>query len=87
MKKLTMFVLADCPYCRQALVWREELCREDARLAEVPVEVVDEAVHPGLADAYPYYYVPSFFLGQEKLFEGVPTKEAVRAALEAAMRA
>lgn len=87
MKPLTMFILKDCPYCRQALLWMQELRQEDARLAEVPVEVVDEAVHPDLADAYPYYYVPSFFLGREKLFEGVPTKETVRAALEAAMRA
>lgn len=87
MKPLTMFILKDCPYCRQALLWMQELRQEDARLAEVPVEVVDEAVHPDLADAYPYYYVPSFFLGREKLFEGVPTKETVRAVLEAAIGA
>lgn len=87
MKPLTMFILKDCPYCRQALLLMQELRQEDARLAEVPVEVVDEAVHPDLADAYPYYYVPSFFLGREKLFEGVPTKETVRAVLEAAIGA
>ena len=48
---------------------------------------MDEAAQPEIADAYAYYYVPSFFLGREKLFEGVPTKDAVRAVLEAAIGA
>ena len=37
MKPLTMFILKDCPYCRQALLWMQELRQEDARLAEAEV--------------------------------------------------
>ena len=57
MKPLTMFILKDCPYCRQALLWMQELRQEDARLAEAEVQIVDEAAQPEIVDAYAYYYL------------------------------
>ena len=41
--------------------------------------MVDEKKHPEIAEKYDYYYVPTFFVGGEKVHEGVPTKEAVEA--------
>ena len=46
---------------------------------------MDEEENPKLAETLDYYYVPSFFVDGKKLMEGVPTKEKVKAVLDAAM--
>ena len=38
-----------------------------------------------LAESYDYWYVPCFFIGKDKLMEGVPSKEKVKAAMDAAL--
>lgn len=45
--------------------------------AKVPFTVIDENINPEIADQYDYYYVPTFFAGNMKIMEGVPTKEAI----------
>ena len=46
--------------------------------------MIDEKKEPAVADKYDYYYVPTFFAGDEKIAEGVPTKEGVEKAFRAA---
>ena len=70
--KLTEFVLARCPYCLQARELIEELRAERPELASIELEIIDEARHPALAERYDYYRVPSFFLGERKLYEADP---------------
>ncbi len=70
--KLTAFILSSCPYCLQASELIEELYAERPELAKIEIDYIDEADEPELAERYDYYRVPSFFLGEEKLYEADP---------------
>ena len=70
--KITEFVLAGCPYCAQARELIAELRAERPELYAVKIDVVDESVESELADRYDYYRVPSFFIGERKLYEANP---------------
>ena len=72
--KLTEFVLPRCPYCRRAAELLEELRAEKPEYAAVGLEVTDESARPDIAGRFDYYYVPSFFLGGEKLYEADPSR-------------
>ena len=72
MKKLTIFIMASCPYCRKAEDAVKELRSEDPAYEKVEIEWIDETVHPEIAGRYDYYYVPSVFCGDEKLYECSP---------------
>ena len=62
MKKLTMFVLEDCPYCKQAFAIQEQLCRQEPRYREIEIQVIEEEQHKDIAAQYDYYYVPCYFI-------------------------
>ena len=85
MEKLTLFYLPSCPHCRLAIKCLEELCSKDPAYASIPVERIDESVNKKLASQYDYWYVPCFYLGQRKLFEGHMEKEDVRRVLDEAL--
>ena len=87
MKELTMFFFPECPYCRQAFRWHEELFREHPEYKNVPLRLIDEHKETALADSYDYWYVPTYFLGKEKLGEGVKDKALVEAAFRKAFEA
>ena len=72
--KLTAFILSSCPYCLQAGELIEELYAERPELASIEIDYIDEADEPELAERYDYYRVPSFFLGEEKLYEADPRR-------------
>lgn len=72
MKKLTLFYLEGCPYCDNARRALRELGEEKAAYAAAEVEWIEESRQPSLAASYDYYYVPTVFLGQEKLYEAHP---------------
>lgn len=81
MKQLDMFIASWCPYCKRAFNMIAELRDKHPDLKNVEINVIDEDAQPQLADQYDYYYVPTFFLGEEKLLEGVPTLEKLHAVL------
>lgn len=85
MRKVMMMLLPDCPYCHQANRLLKELMQEDSRYAAIPIFRVDESVETALANSLDYYYVPTFYVGDVKMMEGVPSKEKVRAVLDAAL--
>lgn len=85
MKKLTLFYLPSCPYCRQAFGWLEELAREKPEYTSIPLTTINEAAEPELADSYDYYYVPCLYADGIKCHEGAATKEKLRAVLEDAL--
>ena len=87
MAKLTLFHLERCPYCIKARTYLNELRQEDPRYAAVTIELIEERQNKALADAHDYYLVPTFYLGSQKLFEGIMTKADVKAVLEAALAA
>ena len=81
---IKMFYLSGCPYCRQAFKAIEELKAEDPKFGPVAIEMIEESEDPVTADAYDYYYVPTMFIGDEKIYEAHPgqTYEEIREAVK-----
>lgn len=71
MKKLLLFYLEDCPYCRYAKRAVRELAAENGKYA-AEIEWVEESEKPDISAKYDYYYVPTLFCGAEKLYEARP---------------
>ncbi len=69
MKKITMFYLDDCGYCRNARLALDELFAETPAYRDLKITKIEESREPELADRYDYYAVPSFFVDGEKRFE------------------
>ncbi len=79
MKKLTLFVQHQCPFCKMALQYIKELQQKDEKYHAIQLEIVDELVEVERADSYDYYYVPTFYLGEKKLHEGGIYRDEVKA--------
>jgi len=85
MEKITMFIMKSCPYCQAALRMMDDLFAENPEYQSLEIEKIDETVHPGIANKYDYYYVPTFFIGDKKLHEGVATTKKIRRVFDAAL--
>lgn len=85
MKDLTMFILPNCPHCKLALKLQQELIEENPEFGKIKITMIDESAQPEIADKYDYYYVPCWFAGKEKLFEGHAEKADVEKVLRAAV--
>jgi len=85
MPKLTLFILESCPYCIRARQYLAELQTEDPKYLNIQIDLIDERKERALANSYDYYLVPTFYLGKTKLFEGIMTKNDVKAVLDAAL--
>jgi len=83
----TVFVLVTswCPHCRRALSWIDELKKENPNYSVIEIKIIDEEKEPEAARKYDYYYVPTFYVDDEKIFEGVPSKEIIRNVFEKAI--
>jgi len=75
--KLTVFVLKRCPYCIKAKRYIKELLEEE-QYKDIDIEYVDERKEKERAKQFDYYYVPSFYIGNHKLYEGAIQKEQVK---------
>ncbi|WP_446898332.1 glutaredoxin family protein [Clostridium sp. LBM24168] len=78
MEPVHMFITSWCPYCKQALNWMKELKNENPEYTNIDIKIVDEELNPETAKKYDYYYVPTYFVGEKKMHEGVPSKEIIR---------
>ena len=93
MRKLTIFYLEHCPYCKNAKKALRELEGENASYGNVEIDWIEECRQPEIAEQYDYYYVPSVFMDGEKLYECSPSDDyaairgRLRGALDAALRA
>ena len=89
MKKLTVFYLEGCPYCRKAVKAVKELRAENPAWARLDMAWIEESASPEIAERYDYYFVPSVFLGEEKLYECSPAHDGaeIRRQMERCMRA
>lgn len=54
-----------------------DIFTEHPEYATVPLTVIDERKNPEIAGKYDYYYVPTFYVEDEKMMEGIPSKEAI----------
>lgn len=87
MKEILMLLLPGCPHCRRANKMIEKLVEEHPAYRDIPIRRVDESVEVEFANSLDYYFVPTFYVEGEKLMEGVPTEEKVRAVLDRALKA
>ena len=87
MKDLTLFYLATCPYCNRARQYMEELKEENPAYAAIPVKMIEERERKSLADSFDYFYVPTFYVGDQKVAEGAIDKDGVRAVFDKALKA
>ena len=89
-KKVKFFYMDGCPYCRNANIAIEELIRENPAYGDIEIERINEQDPPAGLTGYNYYYVPSMFIGKEKIYEAQPgqqydeIKEHVREVFEKA---
>ena len=72
------------PHCKRALAWMEELVSENPEYLELQVQIIDEEKEPIIAKKYDYYYVPTYYVGETKIHEGVPSKEIIKSVFEKA---
>ncbi len=77
MKQVIMFMFKGCPHCKRAREMIFEIFAEHPEYAKIPMTVIDEKENPEIANQYDYYFVPTFYVGSEKMMEGVPSKEAI----------
>ena len=84
MKSVLMFTMAACPFCRKAVRYMEGLMEETPRYKDIPLKMIDETLDPDTADKYDYYYVPTYYVDEEKVHEGEATKDDIRRVFEAA---
>lgn len=70
MKEVLLFILPGCPHCKLALRLQEELLAEHPQWKTLSIRIVDESREAVFANAHDYYYVPTWYVGGEKVFEG-----------------
>lgn len=85
MEELLFFYIPSCPHCKLAIRFLEELKGQDDRYKTIAVKMIDETKEKALANSYDYWYVPCFFRGGKKLFEGHAEKADVQGVLEACL--
>lgn len=89
MNKVILFHLEHCPYCHNAKRALAELIKEEPGYGEVEIEWIEESEQAELAAQYDYYYVPTIFDGDKKLYEAHPgesydeCRKNLKAALDA----
>jgi thiol-disulfide isomerase/thioredoxin len=81
MGNLKLFYLKTCPYCIRVQTFLDELLKEE-RYKDIEIEAINEKLEPDLANQYDYYLVPTFYLNEVKLFEGIMDKQDVINVLE-----
>jgi len=86
MKPVLMFITDWCPYCKQAFSIIEDLKNTNPEYANIEVKIIDEERQPEIAKKYDYYYVPTFYVNEVKIHEGVPSKDIIRRVFEEACK-
>ncbi|MBU3161332.1 thioredoxin family protein [Clostridium frigoris] len=86
MKPVLMFITDWCPYCKQAFSIIEDLKNANPEYANIEVKIIDEERQPEIAKQYDYYYVPTFYVNEVKIHEGVPSKDIIRKVFDEACK-
>lgn len=85
MKKLKIFYQERCPFCKRAFKFIEELKEENPEYKNIEIKLIEETLQPEYADKFDYYYVPTFYLNEEKVHEGGIYKGEVKKILDTAL--
>lgn len=76
-KHVKMMMLDSCPHCKKAFEIMDELQEKYPEFTRVEIEVIEESQEPQKTDGYDYWYVPTFFVEDIKMHEGVPSSESL----------
>ncbi len=89
MKKLTFIYLKGCPYCMKAMKAFDALLGANEEYKKVEIDAVEEGENPDRIATLDYYHVPTYYIGDEKLFEASPgdSYEVIEAATKKALEA
>ena len=85
MKRIQLFYLKNCPFCKKAFRYIEEAKVAHPELQSLQIELIEESEEPALADQYDYYYVPTFYIDGVKVHEGGIYPEEVEPLLRKAL--
>ncbi len=85
MKPITMFMMKTCPHCMRALAWMDEVKRDHPEYQALQITMIDEGEQPELAAKYDYYYVPTFYVGDQKAHEGAASREIIESVFARAL--
>ena len=75
---MRLFYLQNCPHCGRAMDWMNQLYGENPIYKQIPIEMIEESQEVELANQFDYYYVPCFFDGNQKVHEGVASKDIIK---------
>lgn len=70
MKRVQLFYLKNCPFCKKALRYIDEAKAVHPELRPIAIELIEESEEPAVADSYDYYYVSTFYIDGVKVHEG-----------------
>ena len=86
MKPVEIFYLPGCPYCVKAKKAAAELKDEDERYSHIPLKLINEEEETDYAENHDYYYVPTAFVNDKKIFEAKPgdSFETIKAGIQEA---
>ena len=89
MKKLTFIYLNGCPYCKKAMKAFDALLNANDEYKKVEIDAVEEGENPDRIASLDYYHVPTYYIGDDKLFEASPgdSYEVIEAATKKALEA
>ena len=89
MKKLTFIYLKGCPYCKKAMKAFDALLNANDEYKKVEIDAVEEGENPDRIASLDYYHVPTYYIGDDKLFEASPgnSYEVIEAATKKALEA
>ena len=85
MKKIMLFTLSYCGFCQRAMQYVRECKTEFPEYKQLDIEIIDESEQKELARTYQYYYVPTFYIGLEKVHEGPVSRQQVDQILRRAL--
>ena len=85
MKPVMLFYQRNCPFCKKALNYIEQVKAANPELRDVEIEMIEETEQPEFADKFDYYYVPTFYVDGEKIHEGGIFIDEVEAVLRKAL--
>lgn len=85
MKRVQLFYLRNCPFCKKAFAYIEAAKEAHPELAAIELELIEESEEPAVADQYDYYYVPCFYIDGVKVHEGGIYPEEVEPLLRRAL--
>ncbi|MBO5874919.1 MAG: thioredoxin family protein [Alistipes sp.] len=86
MKNVKLFYLRECPFCKKALRYIDELKAKYPELRGVEIELIEESEQADLANKYDYHYVPTFYINEIKVHEGGIYEDEVEQILRKALK-